>query len=148
MFAFGGRNDSLFRAAIMESGAPTTGQYDLGESAMSDASNMAYQAVLKKAGCAGAVDRLECLRSLNFSAIYNAFEVPLDAPLYTFHPVVDGGFFEQSPIRQILSGQYVKIPTIQGHNDDEGSLFILGVISNSDDDTTKYLTSRTLPIRS
>ena len=143
MFAFGGRDDRLFRAAIMESGPPTTGQYDLGLSAVSNASNAAYQSVLKKAGCSEASDRLGCLRALNSSAIYTAFEVP-DAPLSTFHPVVDGSIVEQSPNRQIMSGQYVKIPTIQGHNDDEGSLFILGVISNSDNDTTKYMTSGAL----
>jgi carboxylesterase type B len=141
MFAFGGRNDFLFRAAIMESGPPTTGQYNLGQTAVSNASNTAYQAVLKKAGCASAPDRLGCLRALNSSAIYEAFKLPANAPLSTFHPVVDGGFVEQSPSAQLLSGQYVKIPTIQGHNDDEGSLFALGVVSNSDDDTRNYITS-------
>jgi carboxylesterase type B len=144
MFAFGGRNDSLFRAAVMESGPPTTGQYRLGDSAVSVDSNAAYQAILNKTECAEAPDRLGCLRALNYSVIYKAFEVPADAPLSTFHPVVDG--VEQNPTRQLLSGQFVKIPTIQGHNDDEGSLFASGVFSNSDNDTGDYIASCFLAI--
>ena len=54
---------------------------------------------------------------------------------------MDGGFVQQSPIVHILKGQYLKIPTIQGHNDDEGSLFATGVVSNSDNDTKTYITS-------
>jgi carboxylesterase type B len=141
MLAFGGRNDDLFRAAIMESGPPTTGQYPLYQTATSEASNTAYEAVVLKAGCATAANTLSCLRSLNYSSIYEAFRVPGNVPLSTFHPVVDGEFFEQSPAKQIMTGQYVKIPTIQGHNDDEGSLFSLSVVSNSDNDTKDYISS-------
>lgn len=146
MFAFGGRNDDLFHAAIMESGPPTTGQYPLYQTATSEASNTAYEAVVVKAGCATAADTLSCLRSLNYSTVYEAFQVD-NAPLSTFHPVVDGGFFEQSPAKQIMTGQYVKIPTIQGHNDDEGSLFAFSVVSNSDNETEGYIASRSLARR-
>jgi carboxylesterase type B len=47
MLAFNGRNDNLFRGAIMQSGAPTTGLY---QSSTSDASTSAYKTVLSKAG--------------------------------------------------------------------------------------------------
>lgn len=145
MFAFGGRDDHLFRAAIMESGPPTTGQYPLYQTATSEASNAAYEAVIVKAGCATVADTLSCLRSLNYSSVFKAFQVPENAPLSTFHPVVDGAFFEQSPATQIMASQFVKIATLQGHNDDEGSLFPpISVVSNSDNETKDYIRSRCL----
>ena len=47
MLAFTGRDDKLFRGAIMQSGAPTTGLY---QSSTSSASTSAYNTVLSKAG--------------------------------------------------------------------------------------------------
>ena len=139
MMAFGGRNHNLFRAAIIESGPPTTGQYPLYDTATSNASNGAYESVIAKAACNKTSDTLGCLRSLNFSAIYAAFEVPETAPLYTFHPTIDGLFFEESPATQLLKGKFRRIPTIQGHNDDEGSLLSLGANSSSDAYTLAYM---------
>ena len=47
MLAFNGRNDNLFRGAIMQSGAPTTGLY---QSSTSDESTATYNTVLSKTG--------------------------------------------------------------------------------------------------
>jgi carboxylesterase type B len=137
MLAFNGRNDNLFRGAIMESGAPTTGLY---QSSTSSGSQSAYNTVVSKAGCSSASDKLSCLRALSYSAIYNALQPSSSFTLPTFFPVIDGGFIAQSPSKQVANGQFIKIPTIQGHNDDEGALFTLNVISNSDNDTRNYIT--------
>jgi hypothetical protein len=47
----------------------------------------------------------------------------------------------QSPSKQVQNGQFIKIPNIQGHNDDEGSLFTLSTNCNSDADTKSYIIS-------
>src|SRR5579862_20974 len=47
LLAFNGRNDNLFRVAIMQSGAPTTGLY---QSSTSEASTATYKTVLSKSG--------------------------------------------------------------------------------------------------
>jgi carboxylesterase type B len=140
MLAFNGRNDNLFRGAIMESGAPTTGLY---QSSTSSASQSAYNTVLSKAGCSSASNKLACLRALSYSAIYNALEPSSSFTLPTFFPVIDGGFIAQSPSKQVSNGQFIKIPTIQGHNDDEGALFTISVISNNDTYTRSYITGIT-----
>lgn len=137
MLAFGGRNDNLFRAAIMESGAPTTGLYG---SATSASAESGYNTVVSQAGCSSASNKLACLRSLSFSTLYDALQSTTFA-LNAFFPVIDGGFIASSPSKQLLNGQYIKIPTIQGHNDDEGALFSLSTDSNSDNDTRTFITS-------
>ena len=137
MLAFGGRNDNLFRAAIMECGAPTTGLYG---SATSASAESVYNTVVSQAGCSSASNMLACLRSLSFSTLYDALQSTTFA-LNAFFPVIDGGFIASSPSKQLLNGQYIKIPTIQGHNDDEGALFSLSTDSNSDNDTRTFITS-------
>ena len=138
MFAFGGRDDKLFRGGIMESGAPTTGPY---QSAISAFANTSYEAVVEKAGCSSSADKLACLRSLDYSSAYKAFGPLGNSTLTEFFPVIDGGFIAESPSKQLLSGKYLKIPTLQGHNDDEGSLFTLLTFSNSDAATMSYVES-------
>jgi carboxylesterase type B len=141
MLAFNGRNDNLFRGAIMESGAPTTGLY---QSATSSEAQSTYNTVVSAAGCSSASNKLACLRSVSYTTLYGALENTSFA-LNAFFPSIDGGFVAQSPSKQILNGQYIKIPTIQGHNDDEGALFALGTDSNSDSDTRNFITSTFFP---
>jgi acetylcholinesterase len=138
MLAFNGRNDNLFRAGIMESGAPTTGLY---VSSTSSSAQSTYNDVLSKAGCSSASNKLACLRSVAYDTLYNAMQNDSNVQYNTWLPVIDGGFIAQSPSKQIANGQYVKIPTIQGHNDDEGALFTTGTDCNSDSDTRSFITS-------
>ena len=138
MLAFNGRNDNLFRGGIMESGAPTTGLY---VSSTSSSAQATYNDVLSKAGCSSASNKLACLRSVSYDTLYNAMNNDSNVQYNTWLPVIDGGIIAQSPSKQIANGQYVKIPTIQGHNDDEGALFTTGTDCNSDSDTRSFITS-------
>lgn len=51
----------------------------------------------------------------------------------------------QSLSRPMHNGQFIHIPKIQGHNDDEGNLFTLNTNCNSDADTRNYTTSTINP---
>jgi acetylcholinesterase len=122
----------------MESGAPTTGLY---VSATDPSVQSTYNTVVAQAGCSSASNKLECLRSISFSILYSALESTTFA-LSAFFPVIDGGFISQSPSKQLINGQYIKIPTIQGHNDDEGALFSLNTNSSSDSETRSFITCK------
>jgi carboxylesterase type B len=141
MLAFNGRNDNLFRGAIMESGAATTGLY---QSSTSNISQAHFDGVANKAGCGSAADKPACLRGLNYSTLYTALTPGNDSTLTFFFPVIDGDFIAQSPSKQVTKGQFVKIPTLQGHNDDEGALFALSIHPNSDTDIRNLITGTPL----
>lgn len=138
MFAFNGRDDSLFRGAILQSGAPVTGIY---WPATSDYSQTAYDLVVSRTGCLSASEQLSCLRSLDFTALFNAMKCTSDFTLPFYLPSIDGGIIAESPSKQIGKGQYVKVPTLQGQNNDEGALFTAWVQSNSDAETRGFFSS-------
>ena len=135
MFAFNGRDDHLFRGAILESGAPATGIY---WPAMSDYSQAHYELIVSRAGCSTAEDKLACLRSLEFTTLYDAMEPTDDFTLPFFLPSIDGDFIAESPSQQLMKGNYVKVPMIQGQNDDEGAMFTARANSNSDEETRQW----------
>jgi len=138
MFAFNGRDDSLFRGAILQSGAPVTGIY---WPATSNYSQTAYDLVVYRTGCLSASDQLSCLRSLDFTALFNAMKCTSDFTLPFYLPSIDGGIIAESPSMQIGKGRYVKVPTLQGQNNDEGALFTAWVQSNSDAETRGFFSS-------
>jgi len=122
----------------MESGAPVTGIYWPATSAYSEAH---YALVVSKAGCSKASNKLACLRSLDFDSLYGALKPTNDFTLPFYLPSIDGNFIAESPSKQLDKGRYVKIPTIQGQNNDEGALFTVSVRSNSDAQTRDWFLS-------
>ena len=138
MFAFNGRDDGLFRGAILESGAPVTGIY---WPATSDYSQRHYELLVSKAGCSSAESKLECLRSLDYSVLWESMKPSKDFVCPFYSPSIDGNFIAESPSRQLESGNFVKIPTIQGQTTDEGSLFTVMAMSNSDEETRAWFAS-------
>ncbi|ENH69467.1 Lipase 4 [Fusarium oxysporum f. sp. cubense race 1] len=118
--AFGGRDDGLFRAAILESGTgfPTA----FGEVEVKDAPSFekGYKTLLKKTNCASAKDSLQCLRevpSLELAQIVGnvSFPVWLD--------IIDGDFIRDSRSELVRQNKFVPVPIINGVASDDGDFF-------------------------
>ncbi|KAM0086053.1 hypothetical protein ACKRZS_001650 [Fusarium odoratissimum] len=118
--AFGGRDDGLFRAAILESGTgfPTA----FGEVEVKDAPSFekGYKTLLKKTNCASAKDSLQCLRkvpSLELAQIVGnvSFPVWLD--------IIDGDFIRDSRSELVRQKKFVPVPIINGVASDDGDFF-------------------------
>lgn len=108
--AYDGRNDGLFRAAILESGgsvgAPLNG---------TDWYQGMYKNLTASVGCANSTDTLQCLRKVPYEQIAPYGYVGLE----WFH-VIDGSFIPRYGQESLVDGKFVKIPLILGTNTDEG----------------------------
>jgi acetylcholinesterase len=131
MVANGGNTEGLFRGAFMESGVvPPIGDASLGQ--------QDYDEFVRKTGCAGTEDTLECLRQAPFSVLKAAvdsgpgtisyrvchgFLDPLSSVVNYFpqsvnliwRPRADGTFLE-APLQQlVLQGSVADIPFVTGN---------------------------------
>lgn len=112
LFSYDGRDDGLYRAAILESGGPTGAQVQ----------NLAYytspvENLTRTAGCWTATDQLACLRELSQEELFAA------QPSQVWNPLIDGDFLTAYPSQLIPTGNFVKIPLLTGANTDEGINF-------------------------
>lgn len=73
-----------------------------------------FQALLNNTGC----NSLACLRNLPYEDIYQPMNGSISGSWY---PVIDGNLFPEHPAKLLASGQYHKIPMIDGVNTDEGT---------------------------
>jgi carboxylesterase type B len=124
--AYGGRDDKLFRAAVMESGNP---------SLMSASSGARYQSMYDilttQAGCANSTDSLQCLRTVStekMNTIINGTVVPTSnstpavpgmpgasrSILIGFSPTIDDDFVSKELSKQLVQGKFVHVPIISG----------------------------------
>lgn len=112
LLSYGGRDDGLFRGAIMESGGPTGCQVQ----------DLPYYTVpvenlTRAVGCWTATNQLACLRDLSQDALYAAY------PTQVWNPLIDGDFLQGYPSQLIRDEKYNAIPLLTGTNTDEGSGF-------------------------
>ncbi|PWY92122.1 carboxyesterase [Aspergillus heteromorphus CBS 117.55] len=116
--AYGGRDDGLFRAAIMESGGTipaSPGNYT--------GYQTLYDDLAAKVNCSGVADSLQCLREVPFqelNAVLNGTDGESD---YNFGPIVDGDLIRDWGSLQLDKQKFVKVPIISGTNTDEGTAF-------------------------
>ncbi|KAK7987426.1 phosphoglycerate mutase-like protein [Apiospora arundinis] len=109
LFAHGGRDDGLFRSAILESGGPTGAQVE-----PLSWYNGAVENLTRAVGCWGsAVDQLACLRSVDQAALFAAH------PTVVWNPLLDGEFLTGYPSQLMREGQFLRVPLITGANTDE-----------------------------
>ncbi|OJJ85280.1 uncharacterized protein ASPGLDRAFT_124931 [Aspergillus glaucus CBS 516.65] len=108
--AYEGRNDSLLRAAIMESGNPTP---------MQGLNGTQYYHPINT--CFDATDRMNCLRSASFSDINEAIN---STSLRGWFPVIDGNIVTHQASRSLFTKKYLSVPIILGANTDEGSFYM------------------------
>ena len=100
----------LFSRAIVESGT-----YDLTQTSLT-AAETAGEAFATKVGCAS--QTAACLRSLPVSAIVD------NEDFAGYQPDVDGAVLTQSIGPALASGQFDRVPVINGTNRDEWRLFV------------------------
>lgn len=117
LLAYGGRDDKLFRAAIMESGSPIAIKAQNGTQSYQPL----YDQIVQQVGCYNEIDTLQCLRTVPISQLNNVIK---NAPYNTsFEPTIDGDFIEKFTSVQLADGEFVHVPIISGFNTDEGTLF-------------------------
>ncbi|TDZ14146.1 putative secreted lipase [Colletotrichum orbiculare MAFF 240422] len=114
MMAYGGRDDGLFRGAILESG----GAFPL---TLPDTASFqsTFDSLLSKTNCsslvtAGAEEKLACIRTLPV----DVFRANVGS---STGQSVDGDFSRTSIQRALPDGKYLKVATIVGTNTDEGT---------------------------
>ncbi|KAF5315218.1 hypothetical protein D9619_007256 [Psilocybe cf. subviscida] len=123
MITNGGNTEGLFRAAFMQSGAPIpVGDITNGQKY--------YDNMVKDTGCSGAIDTLQCLRTVPYAkikaAINNAPSIfAYQSLTLAWLPRTDGVFLTDDPLRLVQSGKIAQIPYVTGNCDDEGTLFSL-----------------------
>ncbi|KAK5164953.1 uncharacterized protein LTR77_009618 [Saxophila tyrrhenica] len=126
LMAYNGRDDNIFRAAIMESGNPVPYNSYRDNTFFQPK----YDHVVKAAGCAHSIDTLDCLRSVPYKKLNNLFNT---SSAGDWQPIVDGDFVAKFGSIQLAQGDFVKVPIMDGANTDEGVSFgPMGVNSTQD----------------
>jgi para-nitrobenzyl esterase len=103
----------LFQRAIVESGAYALGQASL---AQAEAQGSAVAAL---AGCAN--QSLACLRAAPVATLLQALAATGTASVV---PDVDGQVLTQTVLAAFTSGQFNRVPVVEGSNHDEWRLFV------------------------
>ncbi|KAH9968416.1 carotenoid ester lipase precursor [Lactifluus volemus] len=112
MLVNNGNQEGLFRGAIMQSGGPVpVGDIEHGQPQ--------YDALVKKAGCDGSSDTLDCLRKVPYSKFKYAMDNSPNFFAYqglalTWLPRVDGVFLTEPPQYAVVRGHVADVPMITG----------------------------------
>ncbi|KAK0744306.1 Alpha/Beta hydrolase protein [Apiosordaria backusii] len=125
LFAFNGRDDGLFRAAVVQSGfGGALHRYPGGLNNTSVAS-VNYKKLVQATSCAstyGTPASLQCLRDLPLSELMAVLNNrALNVAIWV--PAMDGDFIADYPSRQSRDGRFPKVPVLVGQNTDEGASF-------------------------
>jgi carboxylesterase type B len=108
LLAYDGRDDGLFRGAIMESGGPKGAQVET-----LSWYNTAIENLTRTVDCWGVTDQLACLRSVDQATLFAAH------PTVVWNPLLDGDFLTGYPSQLLQESKFVKVPIITGTNTDE-----------------------------
>lgn len=131
MSAYGGRNDSLFIGAAVES------PFWPGLTTIQN-SEFQFDRFVKDAGCSGPRDTMSCLRSADIKKIQSAnvpspYPSQTTPPLWYFLPVVDGDLVQDYLYRVFEdSGKYLPVPLLIGDDTDEGTYFVHNAATPAD----------------
>ncbi|KAH7065374.1 carboxylesterase [Macrophomina phaseolina] len=131
LHSYNGRDDHLFRAAILESGGPTGASLNT-----LPYYNAPMENLTRTVGCWGASNPLSCLRDLPASTLYAA------NPSQVWNPIVDGDFLTAYPSDLSANGTFIKVPLITGANTDEGTSFSIRNLANATALATSLLSWR------
>lgn len=125
--AYGGRDDGLFRGAMMESGNPVF----YGSLRGTDFYQPRYDNITLGVGCNNSTDTLQCLRDTPFEQLNNVINTTTLSG--GWNPVVDGDFIRRYTSLELADGDFVHVPIISGANSDEGSAFSPQGINTTED---------------
>ncbi|KAL3482049.1 Alpha/Beta hydrolase protein [Aspergillus californicus] len=127
LIAYGGRDDGLFRAAIMQSGGMAEKwPYNIKDPVVY--TRGLYTNLTDATGCAGSCSPLECLRGLPLPALSAALNLT-DTPVFSgtglgpWLTQVDGDFLTDGPTESLTSGRFVPVPIIYTTMTDEATVF-------------------------
>jgi triacylglycerol lipase len=120
LLAYGGRDDGIFRSAIMESGF-LGGNWPYGMDDTDEYNESLYQELKTRTGCAGAPSPLECLRALPLEALNEAQNSSATEMFGLWAIAVDGDFVQDLGSVAMKGGRFVKVPILLGTNTDEGT---------------------------
>jgi carboxylesterase type B len=133
-----GRDDSLFRGAICESGGPGVSFFptQLPGGYNSSLYQETYNHLVSNTSCNSTLDgttsSLQCLRSLPIEELNAALNISTYG-LTPFAPIIDNDFVATYPSVQLSRGDFVHVPLIIGSNTDEGTRFsTLGINNDTD----------------
>ncbi|KAF2828339.1 carboxylesterase family protein-like protein [Ophiobolus disseminans] len=136
--AYSGRDDDLFRGAILQSGNPIA--YGPLRDPLANA-NM-YNELARRTSCANQTSPLECLRALPTEQLNTAINTTSTTLNVTgFGPIIDGDFIQKRTSIQLEAGEFVHVPIIDGANSDEGSAFSPSPV-NTTEDFYRFVTTR------
>jgi carboxylesterase type B len=128
--AYGGRDDGLFRAGIVQSGGPAS----IGLAISLQEQDSLYNDVLNQTRCIGSNDTLECLRGTPVGTLKAAFQG------VSYLPAQDGDIVVENPFGALKEGRFIQRPILSGTNTNEGTSFAIseGLSVNS---TTEFRTA-------
>lgn len=116
--AYDGRNDGLFRAAIMQSGNPV---FYIAQG-RPNSTQAAFDTVTSQVGCGNSTEKVQCLRAVPFQTLNATMSGNLSST-GGFNPVIDGDFTRDYGSRALANGKFVKVPIMVGANSDEGASY-------------------------
>ncbi|KAI1862704.1 uncharacterized protein JN550_010041 [Neoarthrinium moseri] len=128
LVAHEGKHDGLFRGAILESGSPVA------KFVNASTWQPYFDALVAKAGCASATDRLSCLRGLDWHVLNNIFNgtTPLGVVSPTLSAVLDGDFITDQGSNLLRQGKFAHVPLLLGNNFDEGTAYAKSGINTTE----------------
>ncbi|KAL4910113.1 hypothetical protein BDW74DRAFT_173580 [Aspergillus multicolor] len=114
MMAYGGRDDKLFRGAILESGGAFPLTYANTAKFQESFDNLVTDTPCKSFANASTAKQLDCIRQLPIETFLNSVGSGTGQS-------IDSSFTQTSLQFALPAGKYVKVPTIVGTNTDEGT---------------------------
>lgn len=128
LLAYGGRDDGLFRAAIQESGGFVNG----GKYLTPTEWDPYYDNITAAVNCGNASDTLACLRRVPIDTLSPVLNSSVTDAVPYWGAQIDGDFVQESGTVQLAKGSFVKVPLLHGTNHDEGAMFAVKGINNTE----------------
>ncbi|KAF9450184.1 carotenoid ester lipase [Macrolepiota fuliginosa MF-IS2] len=132
MLANGGNTEGLFRAGVMQSGAPIpVGDIENGQ--------VYYDSIVADTGCSGSADTLQCLRTAPYDTLKAAIDKTPSITSYqslrlAWLPRADSVFLTDHPQRLVQQGKIARVLFITGKScncDDEGTIFSFSTLNET-----------------
>ncbi|RKF76923.1 Lipase 2 [Golovinomyces cichoracearum] len=123
LVAYGGRDDGLFKSAILESVFFPTQRKVVDY-------EFQYDNFVSLSNCSTSNDTLNCLRNAPVSVLKAANSQPIPFPnattpaFFPYAPCVDGNIIPDYPTRLFIEGKFIKVPIMIGGDTDEGNGFV------------------------
>lgn len=118
LVAYGGRDDRLFRGAIIQSGRPTSSvRYRKPE-----IWQPVYDNITAAVGCTGANNTRACLRTVPTERLSSVLNSSVTAGA-SWSAQIDSDIIRKFGTASLVAGQFVKVPILNGRNSDEGASF-------------------------